>query len=87
VKIIELTRNRTLEQGLEIGVYNRRGVTVRIPHDDGCQERALAERYRRDAKALQYDWPRTAACLDRIAASYEADAKREDLSAEQQDWI
>jgi hypothetical protein len=86
-EIIELTRSRTLERGLEIGVYNRRGVTVRMPHDGGGQERALAERYRRDAEALRFDWPRTAACLDRIATTYEVDANREDLSAEQRDWL
>lgn len=86
-EIIELTRSHRLEQGFQIGVYNRRGVTVRMPHDGGGQERALAERYRRDAEALRFDWPRTAACLDRIATTYEADAKREDLSAEQSDWL
>ena len=86
-EIIELTRSRTLERGLEIGVYNRRGVTVRMPHDGGGQERALAERYRRDAEALRFDSPRTAACLDRIATTYEVDANREDLSAEQRDWL
>ena len=75
-----MTRSRTLERGVEIGVYNRRGVTVRMPHDGGGQERALAERYRRDADALRFDSPRTAACLDRIAATYEVDANREDLA-------
>ena len=85
--IIEVTRSRTLEQGFEVGLYNRRGVTVRMPHDGGGQERALAERYRRDAVALRFDWPRTAACLDRIAATYTVDAGRQDLSAEQRDWL
>ncbi len=86
-QIIELAGSRALERGLEIGVYNRRGVTVRMPQDGGRQERALAERYRRDAEALRFDWHRTAACLDRIAATYEVDATREDLSAEQRDWL
>jgi hypothetical protein len=85
--IIEMTRSKILEQGLEIGVYNRRGVTVRMPHDGGGQERALADRYRRDADALRFDWPRTAACLERIASTYEADADREDISVEQRDWL
>jgi hypothetical protein len=47
----------------------------------------LAERYRRDADALRFDWLRTAACLDRIATTYEADANREDLSADQRDFL
>jgi transcriptional regulator with XRE-family HTH domain len=86
-EILELVRSRTLERGFEIGVYNRRGVTVRSPHDGGAQERALAERYRRDVEVLRFDWPRTAACLDRIATTYETDANREDQSAEQRDWL
>ncbi|MGD1824501.1 XRE family transcriptional regulator [Chromobacterium violaceum] len=85
--VIELIRSRNMEQGFEVGVYNRRGVTVRMPHDGGGQERALAERYRRDAESLRFDWPRTSACLDRIATTYEIDANREDLSAEQRDWL
>jgi transcriptional regulator with XRE-family HTH domain len=86
-EIIELTRSRALERGFQMGVYNRRGVTVRSPFAGGELERNLAERYRRDADALRFDWDRTAACLDRIAATYEVDATREDLSAEQRDWL
>lgn len=84
-EINELVRSNVLERGFELGVYNRRGLTVRMPHDGGGQERALAERYRRDAEALRFDWLRTAAC--HIANIYEADANREDVSAEQRDWL
>jgi hypothetical protein len=85
-EVIEVSRSRHLETGLEVGIYNRRGVTVRSPNDGGEQERGLAQRYRRDADALRFDWPRTAATLDRIAESYEMDAQREDQHAEQRDW-
>lgn len=86
-EVIEFVRSRSMEKGFEIGVYNRRGVTVRMPHDGGAQERALAEQYRRDATALRFDWPRTAACLERIAETYELDAGREDVTVEQRDWL
>ena len=86
-EIIEMVRSRALERGFEIGVYNRRGVTVRKPHDGGELERALAARYRADAEGLRFDWDRTAGCLDRIASIYEVDAKLEDLSADQRDWL
>ncbi len=86
-EIIEMVRSKALEQGFEIGVYNRRGVTVRMPHDGGELERALAARYRADEEALRFDWVRTAACLGRIASRYEVDAKQEDLSADQRDWL
>jgi hypothetical protein len=58
-----------------------------MPHDGGGQERALAHQYRRDAGELRFDWPRTAACLERIAEMYEADANREDIGADQRDWL
>lgn len=86
-EIIEMVRSRHLESGFEIGVYNRRGVTTRMPHDGGGQERDLAARYRADAEALRFDWPRTAACLERIASTYDHDAEREDISAQQRDWL
>jgi hypothetical protein len=69
----------------EVGVYNRRGVTVRMPHDGGAQERTLAEQYRRDATVLRCDWPLISACLERIAETYERDANREDVTVERRD--
>lgn len=84
--IIEICRSRDIELGFEIGVYNSRGVTSRAPWDGGAQERELAAHYRQDARSLAFDWPRTAAVLDRIAEGYEHDARREDQSAEQGDW-
>ena len=86
-EIIEMVRSRALEQGFETGVYNRRGVTVRMPHDGGKLERDLAVRYRTDAEALRFDWPRTSACLFRIAEFYDSDAERQDLNAEQNDLL
>ncbi|MGK2642498.1 XRE family transcriptional regulator, partial [Escherichia coli] len=86
-EVLEFARSRAMESGFEVGVYNRRGVTVRMPHDGGGQERILVERYKQDADDLRFEWPRTAACLDRIAISYQQDAIREDHSADQGDWL
>jgi hypothetical protein len=38
-EIIEMCRSRYLEEGFQIGLYNRRGVTVRLPTDGGQLER------------------------------------------------
>ena len=85
-EILEDVANDDIDQGFVIGLYNRRGVTTRFPTDGGGQERSLASVYRADAKASALLWPRTRAVLERIAAGYEADAAREDQSAEQRDW-
>jgi hypothetical protein len=84
--IIEMCRSRDLEEGFQIGLYNRRGVTVRLPTDGGQQERELAALYRADALACAFTWQRTQAVLERIAEGYERDAAREDQFAEQRDW-
>jgi hypothetical protein len=85
-ELIDTARSRALETGFEIGTRNRRGVTVRAPFDGGAQEREQAEHYHKAAEALRFEWMRTAACLDRIAESYEHDAQRMDEGAEQRDW-
>jgi hypothetical protein len=85
--IIELCRSRELEEGFQVGLYNRRGVTVRLPTDGGQQERELATRYRADALACAFTWPRTQSVLERIAEGYERDGMRQDQSAEQRDWM
>jgi hypothetical protein len=85
-EIIEMCRSRDLEKGFQIGLYNRRGVTVRLPTDGGQQERDLATLYRADALACAFAWQRTQAVLERIAEGYERDAAREDQGAEQRDW-
>ena len=86
-EVLEITRSKALEEGFEFGLYNRRGVTVRMPDDGGEQERTLAARYAGWAKACALEWPRTSAVLDRIADSYLADAKREDEQVERRQWL
>lgn len=80
--LIEATRSAHLEAGVEVAVRNGRGVTVRGLTDGGAQERILVERYRAYAQGMSTRWPRTAAMLRRLAHAYEADARREDISAE-----
>src|ERR1700731_1816040 len=49
--IIEMCQSRDLEKGFQIGLYNRRGVTVRLPTDGGQQERCAGLRLRLAADA------------------------------------
>jgi hypothetical protein len=81
-EVIEGTASRDLERGLEVEVYNSRGVTTRGLTDGGAQERELAQRYHRHAQQVHNRWPRTASLLRRIAEAFEADARREDHEAE-----
>lgn len=85
-EVIEITRSRELETGLEIGLLNRRGMTSRSPGDGGALERELVARYRGYSKATALEWPRTSATLERIAKSYEEDARRHDENAARREW-
>ena len=78
---LEEFRGERVASGFCVDVYNSRGVTTRALNDGGSQERDLAAKYRVWARAAQASAPRTAALLERIAATYEADASREDEQA------
>jgi hypothetical protein len=79
--VIEDTASPELERGIEIGVYNGRGTTVRDPFEGGAQERTLTERYEGYARIVADTWPRTAAMLRRIARFYGQDGTAEDQRA------
>jgi hypothetical protein len=82
--VLEREQDDDLEDSLVIARLNQRGVTSRGVYDGGRQERALAEKYRKTAAQIRDEWPRAGKVLDRIIASYETDARREDASAEKQ---
>ena len=81
-ELIEAFASDDLEEGLRIEVYNSRGTTSRGVTEGGAQERELVEQYRQYARSAGRAWPRTAALLERIARSYEDDARRNDLDAD-----
>jgi hypothetical protein len=84
--VIELTRSRSVERGMFLGVLNKRGPTWRRPTDGGIQERELAQSYRQSGKALRLEWPRTSALLEQVAKSLEHHGEDHDDAAERGQW-
>jgi hypothetical protein len=80
--VIEEVVSADLERGIEVGIWNSRGVVSKAIGEGGLQERQLAERYAGFASGVGDRWPRTAAMLRRLAEGYRADARREDQEAE-----
>lgn len=80
--LVERIESRDIETGLEIGLRNSRGVTVRDPTEGGAQERSLQTRYLTYARQMNSQWPRTAAMLRRIASAYGEEARIHDEAAE-----
>ena len=79
--LLEEIRSDRLDRGLEMGIYNRRGVTSRGVFEGGNKEGGLAAGYREAADAAVGS-PRTAKLLRRLADSYERDAERIEGEAE-----
>lgn len=80
--VLEHEHDPDMEQGIAIGRFNQRGVTVRGPYDGGAQERELAAQYRAWADRVRDHWPRSGALLDGLAAGYDTEARHHDESAE-----
>jgi len=65
----------SLQHGVEIGIYNRRG--AHFVQKGGVQELRLRDKFRGFADKVRSRWPHTASILDRIAKHYEQDAERQ----------
>ncbi len=79
--LLERLQNDRVDQGLNITIRNRRGVTSRSPTAGGDQERQLAQSYKHQAQRFR-EWPRTVAIFNSLASSYEHDAGYIDRDAE-----
>ena len=75
-KQIEALHSEALEQGIQTGVFNKRGVHFR--GRGGKQEWAIAERFKLFAGSTRTKWPRTSAVLRELVASFSRMARRED---------
>lgn len=80
--LLEELDDDSLDHGMGIGLMNKRGMTSRSPTEGGEQERLIAADFRRRAKLFRDSHPRVARILNRMAETYEVDARREDREAE-----
>lgn len=79
--LMEDLANDSIEGGFEIQTYNNRGVVWRDP-EGGDQERKLATTYQAYAERARLAAPRVATVLDRLAVTYESEARQHDDEAE-----
>jgi hypothetical protein len=77
--LIEEIQIPGLENGIQVGKYNQRGVIFR--GRGGKQEWDLAKQYRELAEKVRNRWPRTAGILDALAKGYENEARQWDQQA------
>lgn len=80
--VLEQYESRAIERGVEVGLINLRGGTMRALGEGGKQERELAQKYQQQANGIRYMWPRTASMLGRLAERYRRNATRRDLENE-----
>lgn len=80
--LIEELVNPKIERGIEVQIFNNRGVVTRALAEGGIQEQQIADRYSDYARKVGDRHHRTAAMLRRIAENYYAHARRQDARAE-----
>jgi hypothetical protein len=80
--VIERIGRSELDDGFRVQILNSRGVYTRRFAEGGDEERKLGARYTRLAVLVTDGWPRTAAALRGVAASYAADARYFDEQVE-----
>ena len=81
--VLEHLDSRAVEGRMSTAKYNSRGVVSKAIDAGGEAEHELADGFEAQAKALRDRWPRSAAVLDDLTASYRRDARRGDEEAEQ----
>jgi hypothetical protein len=77
--VMEECGNEDIASGIQMGVYNSRGVHAR--EEGGAQERTLAEKYGNWARKLGFEYPYVASVVESIARTYAHEAAREDSEA------
>ena len=82
--LLERLGSSEIEEGLQIGKYNLRGVTSRGVYDGGVQERHLAQQYKTWSTQTAGRWPRTSRVLQEMALTYEREAERNDMRAQEE---
>lgn len=80
--LLEELASDEIDQGIRIGVINKRGTVTRSIGEGGAQERAIAQRYRSCSEAVRDRWPRVGRILASLATAYEAEARWEDIRDE-----
>lgn len=80
--VIERVKSAELDQHIQIGKYNSRGITSREVFEGGEQEIRLSKKFEENAIKIEFTYPRTAGILRDLARSYERDAKHADFRVE-----
>ena len=80
-EIIEELGSPEVDLGLQIAIFNQRGVSAKDPFAGGTQERSLSAMYRERAAFMASSWPRLASVFRALADEYDGFAVREDHRA------
>ena len=75
-QVLDAAGSEEIARGFSLGRYNLRGAHWRAK--GGQQERELAAQYRGWAKAVSFQWPFTAKCLEQLAQTYDREASWHD---------
>ncbi len=77
---LENVLSEPMASGIHVGLHNKRGVVTR--GRGGDQERELAAKYERSARAMEYTHPRVSRIMSDMAKSYTKEAEYHDTDAD-----
>ena len=80
--LLENVNSPDMELGLEIAIYNKRGVVSKSPLEGGNQEREIASKYRDWAVAMRDTCPRISSVLKKVSDRYTEMARHSNTQAE-----
>ena len=78
MSIIETINSETLNEAVMIEIMNSRGVWTKGIGEGGEQERVLAQKYMKEAEAIEEMYPNSSFMLKRLAKKYGEDAVKAD---------
>ena len=80
--LLEELQNDDVDCGLQIKIFNNRGVTSRSLDEGGMQDIELSKNHRASQHRFLARWPRTGTIMRQLADTYESYARSEETEAE-----
>ncbi|MGA7629823.1 MAG: hypothetical protein WCB11_03590 [Terriglobales bacterium] len=81
-EVIEELGSAEVDLGLQVAIFNQRGMIARDPFNGGEQERSVSAGYKERATFMASAWPRLASVFRALADQYDGFATREDHHAQ-----
>ena len=81
-RIIDDINSESMKEGYRIGLFNKRGFSIRSPYEGGTIEREKADYFKNLEEEFRFKFPNVARIFKKLKERYLSDAQRMDEEAE-----